>query len=101
MAKLPSVTITLGSMSSSWRSRYGQHEAISSGSRIAIPRRPALDDVGDVEVPPRQPHLLEHEAVEQLARSSDERETLLVLLGAGTLAHEHQVGVGLPMPNTT
>ena len=34
------------------------------------------------------------QSVEELARAADEREALLVLLGARALADEHQVGVG-------
>ena len=48
VAKLPRVTTTLGSMRSSCCSSHGRQASISSGSRVAVARRPALDDVGDV-----------------------------------------------------
>lgn len=37
--------------------------------------------------------LLEHEAVEELARAPDERQTLEVLLFSGALTNEHEVGL--------
>ena len=46
----PSVTTTAGSSTSSWRRRYGAQAAISSGSRVAVVGRPALDDVGDEDL---------------------------------------------------
>ncbi len=36
-----------------------------------------------------------------LPACADEREALLVLVEPGSLADEHEVGVGLPTPNTT
>ncbi len=65
------------------------------GHRVAVPGRPALDHVRDVHVlaghaDPAQ------ELVEELARLADERVALLVLVEAGRLADEHQLGVRVP-----
>ena len=38
---------------------------------------------------------------QQPAGAADERQALAVLLGAGRLADEHQVGVGVAAPKTT
>ena len=80
-------------MKSSCASRYGRHVSISIGQRIAVARRPALHDVGDVHVVAGQADALD-EPGEQLARPPDERDRP----GgpprcARALAHEHQVGV--------
>src|SRR3954454_9220707 len=64
------------------------------GLRVAVARRPALDDVGDVHIVARQPNALD-EAREELPGPADERDALLVLFGTGTLADEHEVGVGI------
>ena len=45
----------------------------------------------------RHPDLLE-QLGEQLARPAHERQRLLVLVHAGRLAHEHEVGVRVPRP---
>ena len=63
------------------------------GQRVAVVGRPALDHVGDVDPVAGDAELLEHQPVEQLAGAPDERQTLAVLLGPRTLAHEQQVGV--------
>ena len=41
-------------MSSIWRKRCGSQAAISSGQRVAVARRPALEDVRDEDVRARQ-----------------------------------------------
>ena len=79
-------------MSSIWRKRCGSQAAISSGQRVAVPGRPALQDVRDEHVGARQPDPAE-ELVEELARLADERDALLVLVEPGRLADEHEVGV--------
>ena len=62
------------------------------GLRIAVPGRPALEHVRDVHVPPGQADALE-QPVEELACRADERVALLVLVEAGRLADEHELGV--------
>ena len=64
--------------------------------RVAVVRRSALHDVRDVALGPGQPDLLRHEPVEQLAGASDEGLAGQVLLAAGPLAHEEQVGCRVP-----
>ena len=73
VAKLPSVADDLGSISSIWRKRWLSQAAISVGQRVAVARRPALQDVGDVDVLAGEPDPVE-QLVEQLAGAADERE---------------------------
>ena len=63
--------------------------------RVAISRRPALEDVRDEDVCARQLDARE-ELVEQLPRLPDERDALLILVETRRLADEHQVGVRAP-----
>ena len=63
--------------------------------RIAVPRRPALDHVGDVDLVAREAHRLDH-LRQQLPGAADERNPLDVLVRAGRLADEHQVRVRIP-----
>ena len=72
---------------------HGVHASISSGSGSRFAGRPALHDVGDVDVLASQPDLPEHPR-QQLPGGPDERLPLLVLVEPGRLADEHQVGVG-------
>src|SRR5690606_13337455 len=65
------------------------------GLGVEVARRAALDDVADVAAVPGEAELLEHELVEELARAPDERLAEAVLLGAGALAHEEEVGLGV------
>ena len=95
VAKFPSVATSFGSMSSICRKRWGSQAAISSGSGIAVPGRPALEHVRDEDVGAREPDPLE-QPVEQLPRLTHERNPLLVLVEARRLADEHQVGVRAP-----
>jgi len=60
--------------------------------RVTVARRSALEGVADKHVLPRQPDLPQ-ELVEQLAGAAYERQALEVLVMAGRLADEHQVGV--------
>ena len=60
--------------------------------RVPVPRRPALQDIRDEDVLPLQPDPLQ-QLREEAAGPADEREALAILLGAGGLAHEHQVRV--------
>jgi hypothetical protein len=64
------------------------------GLRVAVPRRPRLEHVGDEDVVAREPDLLQ-ELVEELSGAADEREALLVLVHPGRLTDEHEVGVGI------
>ena len=65
------------------------------GQGIAIARRTALDDVGDVHVVAREPDRGD-ELVQQLARWSNKRPSLLVFVVARTLSNEHDLGVWGP-----
>ena len=94
VAKLPSVTTTRGSMNSTWPRGTGGTLSISSGQRVAVARRAALHDVGDVHLVAGEPDALD-EAGEQLPGPAHERLAGEVLLLAGTLADEQQVGVGI------
>lgn len=58
------------------------------GPGIAIPRRPAPDDVADKDPVPVEPRLVEH-LVEEFPRPADERNAEFVLPGSGGLAEEH------------
>src|SRR5207237_6167541 len=59
--------------------------------RVAVARRPAFYDVGDIDVLTAQADAVE-EVREELSCSADERHALLVLVEAGRLADEHQLG---------
>jgi hypothetical protein len=61
--------------------------------RVPVVRRPAAHAVGDADRLAVQPDLQEH-LVEQRAAAPDERLAVLVLLCAGPLADEQDVGVG-------
>src|SRR5206468_2188542 len=60
------------------------------GDRVAIPRRPRLEDVGDVDVRARQTDAGE-QRIEQLSRLADERDALLVLVEPRGLADEEEI----------
>ena len=62
------------------------------GQWIAVSRRAAFENVDDIDVVTRKPDVGE-QLVEQLACRADERDALLVLVEAGSLADEHQIGV--------
>src|SRR4051794_8632171 len=64
--------------------------AVTELNRRVVPQ--ALQHVDDEDVRPREPDLAQ-QLVEQLARLAHERHALLVLVGPGRLADEHQVGV--------
>ncbi len=72
--------------------RLAQLDLVGLG--VAVSRRAALEDVRDVDLGPREADALE-QAVEQLPGLADERDPLLVLVEAGSLADEHQVGFGV------
>jgi hypothetical protein len=60
--------------------------------RIPVPGRAALQDIRHKHVTARQPDAGE-QFVEQLAGLAHERNALLVLVEAGRLTDEHQVGL--------
>src|SRR5262249_50502227 len=62
------------------------------GLWIAVLGRPALDDVGDVDVLAPELHPLGDDLGEQLPRPADERLALQVLVPPRSLPHEHQTG---------
>lgn len=64
------------------------------GMRITISGRSALEDVGDVDLFAAHPDPTQ-ELVEKLARRTDERETLEILVLTRSLTDEHQSGVGV------
>jgi hypothetical protein len=64
------------------------------GQRIPVSRRPMLEDVRDEHIVTGQLDRLD-DFREQLARLPDERDTLLVLVGARRFAHDHEVRVGV------
>jgi hypothetical protein len=66
-------------------------------SRVAVARRAMLEDVRHEDVAAIEPDLGE-QLVEQLPGASHERDPLLVLVEARRLADEHQVGIGVPVP---
>src|SRR5262249_2573804 len=57
---------------------------------VAVPRRPALDDVADVDVLAAKPHALGDDLREQLSRAPDERLALRVLVRARPFADEDE-----------
>src|SRR5205085_11062396 len=62
--------------------------------RVAVPGRAALDHVRDVDPAPLEADPGQ-QPLEELPRLADERHALLVLVEAGRLADEHQVGGGI------
>jgi hypothetical protein len=59
--------------------------------RITISGRPAPDDIRHIAVLSGQADLLAHQTVQQLARTTDEGQTLTVLFGAWALTDEHEI----------
>ena len=62
------------------------------GQWIAVSRRAAFENVDDIDVVARKPDVGE-QLVEELACRTHERDALLVLVEARSLADEHQIGV--------
>src|SRR2546430_10535648 len=62
------------------------------GQRIAVAGRSTLQNIRDVHLFARKSDACE-QLFEQLACRTDERHSLLVLVEAGRLADEHQVGI--------
>ena len=92
VAKLPSVQITFGSISSILRCRYGLHVSISSGCGSRLPGGRDWSTLV-MKTSSRASPISSEQLVQQLPGPADERQALLVLVHAGRLAHEHQVGV--------
>jgi hypothetical protein len=58
---------------------------------------PAVQHVRDVDIRPGQPDAFE-QTVEQLPGLTHERNALLILVKARRFPDEHQIGVGVPVP---
>ena len=71
------------------------------GEGIAVARRAALDGIGDIEVISSEAHLLQDQAVQELARPAHEGQALAVLLLTGPSPTNMRSAVGFPIPNTT
>ena len=97
VAKLPRVSSTRGPDQLELGLEVGTARGDLIGQRIAVARGPALDHVGDVDLAPVQAGLLDQQPVEECARAADEGAPLQVLLAAGPLAHDHELGVGGPL----
>ena len=89
----PSVTISAGSSTSSWRWRYGAQAAISSGSGSRLSGGRHLTTFVMKTSSRRQPSVAE-ELRQEVAGATDERPALPVLVEARALADEHDLGVG-------
>ncbi len=98
MAKLPTVTTTRGAISVELLLQPRPAGLDLLGTGVPVVGRAALDHVGDVEAVAGQAHLLQHQLVEELAGAAHEGLPEAVLLRAGALAHEEQVGVGVADP---
>ncbi len=78
MAIRPTARISRGRMSSIWRSQVRQAGGHFGRRRITIPGRPALEDVGDIDVPaPREADGPQH-GIQQLSGPAHERLALTV-----------------------
>src|SRR5262245_4094688 len=65
------------------------------GLGVAVPRRPALDDVADVDVLPAKPHALRDDLGQQLSGAADEGLAAQVLVVPRALSHEDQASTGI------
>ena len=63
--------------------------------RIAVVGRSALDDVGDIDLLPRQIDRLQ-QLIQKLASGAHKGQALLVFVKAGGLADEQDLGLGRP-----
>ncbi len=64
-------------------------ELLFLGPRIAVLRRPALEDVRDVDVRSSEAHALRDDVGQELSRPTDEGDSLLVFVVARRFADEH------------
>ena len=94
MEKFPSVQMTFGSDQLELPEQVVLAVVDLLRQRVAVAGRPALQDVGDEHVAALEADLAQ-QLVEQPPGLADERQAALVLAGAGRLADEHQVGVGV------
>jgi hypothetical protein len=67
------------------------------GLRVPVVGGPTFQNVGDEDIGPGQADLLQ-KLVQQLSGLPHERQALLVLVGPGGLADEHQLGIGVAGP---
>lgn len=65
--------------------------------RVAVVRRAALDDIGDVNLVPRKARRSE-QIVKEFARSAHERLAFLIFVEPGRLAYEHDTCVWIADP---
>ena len=66
--------------------------------RVAVFRRPAFDDVGDINIlPAGQAHRGEH-FIQQLAAAADERLALQILVFAGAFPHKQHLRLRVAHP---
>ena len=94
VAKLPSVAITRGSISSICRSRYGRRPRSRRAADRGCPGGRHLRTLA-MKTSSRLSPISSSSSLEELARPTDERQALAILLGPRRLADEHQVGVGV------
>ena len=94
VAKLPSVQITRGSISSIWRSRCGAGLDLGR-QRVAVVGRPAFEHVRDEALLAREADLPQ-QLVEQLAGPAHERLALLVLVEPGASPTNIRSALALP-----
>ena len=85
MAKLPSVATTRGSISSTWRNRYGSQDSISIGCGSRLPGGRHLSTL-QIHTSLRSIPIPASSSVRSPPGAPDEREPLAILLGAWRLA---------------
>ena len=93
VAKLPSVTITRGRISSSWRSSHGAHASISSGCGSRLPGGRHFTTLA-MYTSARVSPMPSISCVSSWPARPTNGSPLQVFLLARALADEHQVGVG-------
>ena len=90
-AKPPTARIARGRTAAIWPSEKRRARGDLVGLRVAVPRRPALDDVADVDgLLPREVDRLEQE-VEEPSGTAHERQSRPVLVRAGRLPDHHHL----------
>ena len=94
-ATAPRQQMNSGWIIASWRSRYSRQLAASSGSGGAVARRPAAEDVENINVLAAHFHPFDDDVGQQLAGAAHERLAEPVFVGPGGLAAEDQPSVGI------
>ncbi len=94
-AKLPRATTRRGLINRSCSRRKPLHASTSAGSGSRFPGGRHFRTLTIIHVRALQAELLLDQLREQLPGGADERLALLVLVEAGRLADEHQVGAGV------